>query len=106
MTEFWFNVNVVFDDFYSKSLVHGLADGDCLRTFENDHQMGDLVKKKEPKYEPKLLLPRLEYPNKYTAYTRFQVANEGAEENFWGRLVPSFNEECKKYEELMKQKKS
>lgn len=59
--------------------------------------MGDLVKKREPRYEPKLLLPRLAYPNKYTSYTRFPIMSEGAEDNFWSRLIPAFNEECNEY---------
>ena len=57
--------------------------------------MGDLVRKKDLRYNPKLILPRLEFPNKYNAYTRFKSTND-ADDAYWERLIPALNKEWKK----------
>lgn len=79
--------------FLSKNLnqIHGLSDGTCLRDVEDDQQMGDPVKKKEPQYDPKLILPRLAFPNKYNAYTRNRTTNNSADDAYWERLIPELN---------------
>ena len=53
--------------------------------------MGDPVKKKEPQYDPKLILPRLAFPNKYNAYTRNRTTNNSADDAYWERLIPELN---------------
>ncbi len=53
--------------------------------------MGDLVKKKDPNYDAKLILPKLAFPNKYNAYTRFKTNNNSADDAYWDRLLPALN---------------
>lgn len=67
---------------------NGFADNSCLREFEDDHQMGDLVLKKEANYESKLVLPKLQFPNKYDAYTRNKTNNASADDAYYERLIP------------------
>lgn len=73
------------------NIVNGLSDGTCLRDMQDDHQMGDLVKKKDLRYNPKLILPRLQFPTKYDAYTRFKTNNASADDAYWERLIPKLN---------------
>ncbi len=53
--------------------------------------MGDQVLKKPDNYEPKLILPRLQFPNKYDAYTRFKTNNASADDAYYERLIPALN---------------
>ena len=63
--------------------------------------MGNPVLKKPENYEPKLVLPKLQFPNKYEAYTRFRTNNASADDAYYERLIPTLN---KKWSEENKQK--
>ena len=53
--------------------------------------MGDLVMKKEANYQSKLVLPRIQFPNKYDAYTRFRTNNASADDAYYERLMLHLN---------------
>ncbi len=53
--------------------------------------MGDPVLKKADNYVAKLVLPKLQFPNKYEAYTRFKTNNASADDAYYDRLIPALN---------------
>lgn len=79
--------------FKSKNLdkFNGFSDTSLMRVYDNDQQMGDLIQKQEPNFNPKLVLPRLQFPNKYEAYSRYRTGNASADDAYYERLIPSLN---------------
>ena len=79
----------------SFALVHGLPKSLPLRDVDPTHQMGDLVKKPEPYYDPELILPRLPFPNKFYGYTRHRPLVRSVTSAFWDRALPKLAEQWK-----------
>lgn len=63
-----------------------------LRDTDPGLQMGDKVKKAEPHYDSRLILPQLPYPNKQTSYTRHRRKDRSVESAFWDRVLPKLSD--------------
>lgn len=63
--------------------------------------MGDLVKKKEPQYDPNLILPKLPFPTKNNAYSRYRQRDRSVESAFWDRVLPKLNSKWSSEKSIM-----
>ncbi len=81
-----------------------ICDSSLLRDIdESMPQLGDSIKKKEKLYDSKLFLPKLAFPNKYNAFTRFRTNNNSAEDAYWERVLPTLNKIWSKEKKQKKQ---
>lgn len=81
--------------------VHGLTNALSLRQVDPGLQMGDLVKKSEPKYVPQLILPRLSFPSRFYGFTRHRRRDRSLQSAYWDRVLPKLNEKWNE-EKLLK----
>ncbi len=74
---------------YSKSKVHGPPIDAVVRSLEKGPQMGNVyIKPKPQRYDPKLILPNLKFPNKFASFTRHKLQERSATTAFWDRALP------------------
>jgi hypothetical protein len=89
MKGFYFNITILFIK------VHGLENSLELRKIEGGLQMGDQTHTPEPTYLPRLILPKLPFPNRFYGYTRFRPQNRSIESAYWDRVLPILNAKWK-----------
>jgi hypothetical protein len=71
-------------------LVHGLSQGDVKRDMKPGLQMGEYVKRSEPKFVQELVLPKI-YPSHDTSFTR----HRSPQDIFWDLVLEKFDEKLK-----------
>jgi hypothetical protein len=64
-----------------------------LRDMQSGSQMGDpcTYRDERPRYDSKLILPTLKFPNAYNCYTRHKSKQRTPQTAFWDRVLPILN---------------
>ncbi|UJR33365.1 hypothetical protein I4U23_020813 [Adineta vaga] len=76
-------------------------DNERIPEVKNPYSEMYRVLKAKPTWESRLVLPKVVYPNKYAAYSRYRNPTRTVESAYWERLEDNFNERRKKHLQMI-----